>query len=128
MKKWLLLLLAAIPLTIVLVACNCGDKEDDFFKTPGGNDNGNDDNSSDNLNDDKPLTAGMMSLGAASSTESAADEQYTGEWVYLTASGSKYHSPDCQHVEGKDNLRRMTRQEANAQGFEPCKTCEPGQQ
>jgi len=121
MKKWLLLLLAAVPLTIYLVACNCGDRED-LIKSPGESDD-------DAVNDNKPLTAGMTgSVAAAPADPGVADEPYTGEWVYLTASGSKYHCPDCQHVEGKSNLRKMTRVEAIRQGFAPCKTCEPGQQ
>ncbi len=120
MKKWLLLLLAAVPLTIYLVACNCGDK-DDLIKSPGESD--------DTGEDTEPLTAGMTgSAAAAPASTSTADEPYTGEWIYLTASGSKYHRPDCQHVEGKSNLRKMTRVEASGQGFAPCKTCEPGQQ
>jgi|GEM_PF-5145479 len=118
MKKWLLLLLAALPLTIYLVACNCGDK-DDLLKSPGESDDEGEDN--------KPLTAGMSGTVAPAST-STADEAYTGEWVFLTPSGSKYHRPDCQHVEGKSNLRRLSHEEAIGQGFEPCKTCEPGQQ
>jgi hypothetical protein len=53
-------------------------------------------------------------------------DAYTGEFVYVTEYGEKYHAPYCPHVRGKDNLRRMTREEAALEGYEPCKDCNPG--
>lgn len=45
--------------------------------------------------------------------------------VVVTPTGTKYHLPDCQHVESKNNLTTMTRNEAIDKGFAPCKTCKP---
>lgn len=44
--------------------------------------------------------------------------------VVVTKSGSKYHRPDCSQIQ-KSTLTEMTRSEAIAQGYEPCKNCKP---
>ena len=44
--------------------------------------------------------------------------------VYVTQSGSKYHTDDnCSGLNGSTNLTQMTREEAIAQGYEPCDKC-----
>lgn len=49
--------------------------------------------------------------------------------VVVTASGEKYHRPDCQYVKNKDakDIRALTIQEARDEGKEPCKVCRPGE-
>lgn len=44
--------------------------------------------------------------------------------VVVTKSGSKYHRPDCSQIR-QSTLTEMTRSEAIAQGYEPCKNCKP---
>lgn len=43
--------------------------------------------------------------------------------VYVTAKGKKYHKPDCYHISGKTNLIKLTVEEAERAGYEPCKDC-----
>lgn len=45
------------------------------------------------------------------------------ETVYVTRTGEKYHVEGCQYIEGKDNLRDMTAEEAERAGYEPCSVC-----
>ena len=45
------------------------------------------------------------------------------ETVYVTRTGEKYHVEGCQYIEGKDNLRDMTAEEAEQAGYEPCSVC-----
>lgn len=49
----------------------------------------------------------------------------TGQIVYVTKSGSKYHTADCSHL-SKSKIAK-TLSEAKASGYEPCKTCKPPQ-
>ena len=53
-------------------------------------------------------------------------EAYTGSDVYVTEFGEKYHAPACSHVRGKENLRKLVREEAALEGYEPCTVCNPG--
>jgi len=53
-------------------------------------------------------------------------DAYSGHFVYVTEHGERYHAPYCPHVRGKDNLRRMTREDAVGEGYDPCKDCNPG--
>ncbi|MBD3398818.1 MAG: hypothetical protein GF399_00625 [Candidatus Coatesbacteria bacterium] len=79
-------------------------------------------------------SAGEVAPGGESTPPPAAEDQddkeqlYSGTYVYVTEHGGKYHAPDCQHVAGHDNLRRMSRERALAEGYEPCKVCRPGYQ
>ena len=43
--------------------------------------------------------------------------------VYLTANGSKYHLYSCDYI--KDIYYKTTVDNAEAQGYEPCKVCNP---
>lgn len=44
--------------------------------------------------------------------------------VYATIHGTKYHKPDCYHIAGKDNLRTLTKADAE-KSYTPCKICKP---
>ncbi|HUT98818.1 MAG TPA: hypothetical protein VM054_07075 [bacterium] len=74
--------------------------------------------------------AGLGTEQGPAETTAAGDEgmpdAYTGHFVYVTEHGDRYHAPYCPHVRGKDNLRRMTREDAVLEGYEPCKDCNPG--
>lgn len=56
---------------------------------------------------------------AAPSTPAAQDPM-----VVVTKTGSKYHRPDCSQIR-QSVLTEMSRSEAIAQGYEPCKNCNP---
>lgn len=43
--------------------------------------------------------------------------------VYVTTKGKKYHKPDCYHIAGKANIIKLTIEEAEQSGYEPCKDC-----
>lgn len=44
--------------------------------------------------------------------------------VLITASGSKYHRPDCYHITDSPAIE-IPISEATSAGYEPCKTCRP---
>lgn len=44
---------------------------------------------------------------------------------YVTTSGSKYHEKDCIFVKNKDNLHRLSKEEFESGGYEPCQICLP---
>lgn len=61
------------------------------------------------------------SADQAPQTEQTADPQ--GATVWLSATGSKYHSrPDCGNM-NPVNARQISRSDAEAQGYEACKKC-----
>jgi opacity protein-like surface antigen len=43
--------------------------------------------------------------------------------VYVTESGSKYHTQDCSHL--SNSKIPVTLSQAKQQGYEPCSVCEP---
>ena len=43
--------------------------------------------------------------------------------VYVTTKGKKYHKPNCYHIAGKANIIKLTIEEAEQSGYEPCKDC-----
>lgn len=45
------------------------------------------------------------------------------EYVYVTASGKKYHKADCKYL--RSSSSRLTRSEAEEQGYTPCSVCNP---
>ncbi len=56
-----------------------------------------------------------------SSSEAPPAGEETGDMVYISVSGSKYHFPGCQYING--NMVRVTLSEAVRQGYGPCKRC-----
>lgn len=45
------------------------------------------------------------------------------ESVYVTPSGTKYHTADCYHIKNNANTEKLTRQTAEEKNYSPCKTC-----
>ena len=45
--------------------------------------------------------------------------------VVVTPSGSKYHRSGCRTLNRSKSLTEMTESQAQAQGYEPCKVCNP---
>ena len=53
----------------------------------------------------------------------AAADDSQEEMVWISATGSKYHSiPDCGNM-NPDNATEMTRSQAEAAGYKACKKC-----
>lgn len=46
------------------------------------------------------------------------------ETVYVTRTGSKYHTNTCQYTRGKSDLRSMSESDARSQGYGPCSRCQ----
>lgn len=63
--------------------------------------------------------------GSNAPTEPAGSAGSDGQLVYVTKSGSKYHTADCSHL-SKSKIAK-TLSEARASGYEPCKSCKPPQ-
>jgi hypothetical protein len=38
---------------------------------------------------------------------------------YVTPTGKKFHTEDCKYIEGKDDLKALTREECILQGYYP---------
>lgn len=47
--------------------------------------------------------------------------------VVVTRTGEKYHTSGCQYVRGKTNTRTIPLSQAKAEGYTPCKVCDPPQ-
>lgn len=43
----------------------------------------------------------------------------------VVATDSAYHRPDCRVLQGKQGLTTVTVQQADAEGLEPCRVCNP---
>lgn len=65
--------------------------------------------------------AGDRTLPTAEPSDS--DEEPTGQVVYVTKSGTKYHLGSCSHL-SKSKIEKSLSEAKNA-GYEPCKTCNP---
>ena len=42
---------------------------------------------------------------------------------YITKTGTKYHTSDCQYIKNKDNIKSIKLQDAIKHGYEPCSVC-----
>lgn len=62
---------------------------------------------------------------SSSEAEDTRSEDPISGAVVVTKTGDRYHLPNCQYVQGKDNLRPMSIAEAQAAGYIPCKVCRP---
>ncbi len=51
-------------------------------------------------------------------------DKYTDN-LYVTQTGTKYHVKDCMYIKGKDDVRKMTKEEYESGEYEPCKACLP---
>lgn len=71
----------------------------------------------------KQPPASLADAGASSSV--LPDMIASSDEVLITASGDKYHLPDCQYVKDRANVTAVTVSEALRLGKEPCKVCQP---
>lgn len=70
---------------------------------------------------------GQASAAAAPAAAAPAAPADTGgdETVYVTPSGKKYHRQGCRTLKKSKTLIPMTKSEAQAQGYDACKVCNP---
>lgn len=54
------------------------------------------------------------------------EDAYYGNY-YITESGTKYHTEECIYVKNKNNIKRLTVDEFEANEYGPCKVCLPEQ-
>lgn len=50
------------------------------------------------------------------------ENTYYGEY-YITSTGNKYHNKDCGYAKGKDSTERLTIEQYESGGYEPCEKC-----
>lgn len=51
----------------------------------------------------------------------------TGNTVYITPKGKKYHDRDCKTLVKSTKVSKTTVQQAKKQGYKSCKVCYPKQ-
>lgn len=51
----------------------------------------------------------------------------TETMVVVTRTGEKYHTAGCRYVVGKTDTRTIPLSQAKAEGYTPCKVCNPPQ-
>ena len=51
-------------------------------------------------------------------------EDLTSEYVYITATGKKYHRSNCRYVQNKSNISFLNKKEAD-KTHSPCSVCNP---
>ena len=52
------------------------------------------------------------------------EQSYYGDF-YITTTGNKYHQPECIHVNNKNNIERLTKEQFESGEYKPCGTCLP---
>lgn len=70
-----------------------------------------------------PATGASRSAGIQVENRQPGD--LTAAEVLITASGDKYHLPDCQYVKDRASVTTVSLTEALRLGKEPCKVCRP---
>ena len=67
--------------------------------------------------------ASSTSSSSSSTSSSSSSNDSSGGMVWLSATGSKYHSiPDCGNM-NPNNARQVSRSSAEAQGYDACSKC-----
>lgn len=61
---------------------------------------------------------------AAAQKKTEQEEERLNRTVYITGSGSKYHSNGCRTIK-KSSVTAITIRDAEASGYEPCGVCNP---
>ena len=61
---------------------------------------------------------------AAAQKKAEQEEERLNRTVYITGSGSKYHSSGCRTIK-KSSVTAITIRDAEASGYEPCGVCNP---
>ena len=68
-------------------------------------------------------TTTTTNKSTVTSTTTALTEEQKGDVVYLTNTGTKYHREGCRYL--NTSKIEISKSEAIAQGYEPCKVCKP---
>lgn len=69
------------------------------------------------------LCIGMLMCLIACGRDHSMQAQGAADIVYVTSSGQKFHRDGCQSL--RKSKIQMTREDAIAKGYEPCKICRP---
>jgi len=67
------------------------------------------------------LVAAIMIAGGIIAYNAVIDQKYSQ--YYATTLGKKYHLRNCTQINGKTNVRRLTKEEFASGNYEPCGTC-----
>lgn len=68
--------------------------------------------------------AAQQAAEAQAAQESSSASEPTERTVYITDTGSKYHTAGCSSLSKSEHAISLS--SAKAQGYEPCKRCKPG--
>lgn len=63
--------------------------------------------------------------GQEAAPEQGQQAEQQSKTVVITPTGSKFHNPGCRTLSRSKSLTELTRDEAVAQGYEPCGVCKP---
>ena len=82
------------------------------------------------ISDSSNSGGGSSSQTSSSATQESSEQQTTssdnqGTTVYITPTGKKYHNAGCKTIKGSSTAISLS--EAKAEGYTPCKVCDPPQ-
>ncbi|MGN0286425.1 MAG: hypothetical protein ACI4B6_02015, partial [Atopobiaceae bacterium] len=69
--------------------------------------------------------ASAAAAAPAAAAPAAPADNGGDETVYVTPKGKKYHRQGCRTLKKSKTLIPMTKSEAQAQGYDACKVCNP---
>ena len=67
------------------------------------------------------LAAVIMIVGGIIAYNTVIDQKYSQ--YYASSMGKEYHQRNCTQINGKTNIRRLTKEELASGEYEPCGTC-----
>lgn len=72
-----------------------------------------------------PVSVPQNNIESVPEPTSLSIHQIDGETVFKTTGGEKIHRADCIYIQNKTNIIELSKTEAIAAGYEPCKVCKP---
>lgn len=63
------------------------------------------------------LMLGLLTVFLSMTTSAFAQD------VFVSPKGTKYHKETCRLIKNKENMTKMTKKEAVAEGYTPCRRC-----
>lgn len=72
-----------------------------------------------------PVSVPQNNIEAVPEPTPLSIHQIDGETVFKTTGGEKIHRADCIYIQNKTNIIELSKTEAIAAGYEPCKVCKP---
>lgn len=67
----------------------------------------------------------LLGIGGGVTTPMVLKQQTYYENYYATPTGTKYHKETCYYIKDKSTKQRVTKEDVETKGLEPCKVCLP---